>query len=213
MSSHELLMIIISAVIAYMLGSISPSTLIARKHGINIKKAGSGNAGTTNTLRVLGAKAALATLVIDIGKGILAVGIGYLLAGHTGAMVSAPAAFIGHCWPVYYKFRGGKGVAVAFGVLVALNPKIGFALLLICVLSVLVTRRVSFGSIIAAIACPILCWFLMKDFFYIGLVMGLLVLFNHRSNIMRLIRHEEDPVSISWFKKKAGGSSDGGKEK
>ena len=159
---HEVLMVILSAVIAYLLGSISPSTLIARRHGVNIKKAGSGNAGTTNTLRVLGAKAALATLIIDIGKGIAAVAAGYLLAGHLGAMVSAPAAFAGHCWPVYYKFRGGKGVAVAFGVLVALNPKIGFALLLICVLSVLITRRVSFGSIIAAIACPVLCWFLMR---------------------------------------------------
>lgn len=199
---HEVLMVILSAVIAYLLGSISPSTLIARRHGVNIKKAGSGNAGTTNTLRVLGAKAALATLIIDIGKGIAAVAAGYLLAGHLGAMVSAPAAFAGHCWPVYYKFRGGKGVAVAFGVLVALNPKIGFALLLICVLSVLITRRVSFGSIIAAIACPVLCWFLMREFFWIGLVMGVLVLFNHRSNIVRLIHHQEDPVSISWFKKK-----------
>lgn len=200
--SHEVLMVILSAVIAYLLGSISPSTLIARRHGVNIKKAGSGNAGTTNTLRVLGVKAALATLVIDIGKGIAAVAVGYLLGGHLGAMVSAPAAFAGHCWPLYYKFRGGKGVAVAFGVFVALNPKIGFALLLICVLSVLITRRVSFGSIIAAIACPILCWFLMKDFFWIGLVMGALVLFNHRSNIVRLIHHQEDPVSLSWFKKK-----------
>lgn len=199
---HEVLMVILSAVIAYLLGSISPSTLIARRHGVNIKKAGSGNAGTTNTLRVLGAKAALATLIIDIGKGIAAVAAGYLLAGHLGAMVSAPAAFAGHCWPVYYKFRGGKGVAVAFGVLVALNPKIGFALLLICVLSVLITRRVSFGSIIAAIACPVLCWFLMREFFWIGLVMGALVLFNHRSNIVRLIHHQEDLVSISWFKKK-----------
>lgn len=201
--SHEVLMVILSAVIAYLLGSISPSTLIARRHGVNIKKAGSGNAGTTNTLRVLGAKAALATLVIDIGKGVAAVAVGYLLGGHLGAMVSAPSAFAGHCWPVYYKFRGGKGVAVAFGVLVALNPKIGISLLVICVLSVLITRRVSFGSIIAAIACPILCWFLMKDFFWIGLVMGALVLFNHRSNIVRLIHHQEDPVSISWFKKKA----------
>ena len=98
---HEVLMVILSAVIAYLLGSISPSTLIARRHGVNIKKAGSGNAGTTNTLRVLGAKAALATLIIDIGKGIAAVAAGYLLAGHLGAMVSAPAAFAGHCWPVY----------------------------------------------------------------------------------------------------------------
>ncbi len=202
MSSHEIGMLVLSIVIAYLLGSISPSTLIARKHGINIKKAGSGNAGTTNTLRVLGLKAALATMVIDIGKGAVSVGIGYLLAGHIGAMAAVPAAFAGHCWPIYYKFKGGKGVAVAFGAIVAFSPKLGLSLLLIIVLTVLISRRVSVGSVVVAIACPILCWFMLREFFWIGLVMALLVLFNHRTNIVRLIHHEEKPISFNLKKKK-----------
>lgn len=202
MSSQEIIRIVLAALVAYMLGSISPSTLIARHHGVNIKKAGSGNAGTTNTLRVLGAKAALTTLIVDIGKGAAAVGTGYLIGGRNAAMVSACMAFIGHCWPVYYKFKGGKGVAVAFGAFTALNPLVGLSLLVICVLSVALTRRVSFGSIVAAIACPVLCHFLMPDFFWFSVPMALLVLFNHRSNIVRLIHHKESPISMSWFKKK-----------
>ncbi len=181
-------------IIAYFLGNISPATLIGRAHGIDIKKEGSGNAGTTNTLRVLGPKAALATLIIDIGKGAVAVGLGLLFSTHVAAMFCALAAFLGHIWPVLFRFRGGKGVAVAFGAVTMLNWKLGLLALAIVVASVLITRKVSMGSIIAAVTFPFLCWKLEPGFIYIGTLMALIVLFKHRSNIVRLIHHEEDSI-------------------
>lgn len=195
---------ILAVTIAYFLGNISPSTIQARMRGIDIKKEGSGNAGTTNTLRVLGARAALITLVVDIGKGVLAVALGYWIATPAAAMWCALAAFLGHVFPVLLKFKGGKGVAVAFGVLLGLNWKLALAELGIVLLAVILTRRVSFGSIFAAVAFPFLCWYMEPDFIYIGCVMAALVLIMHRSNIIRLIHGEEDKVNISWFKKKGG---------
>lgn len=193
---------ILAAVIAYFLGNISPSTLIARAMGHDIKKEGSGNAGTTNTLRVLGPKAAAATLVIDIGKGVAAVLIGNALAGHTGAMVCAVAALLGHVWPVFLRFRGGKGVAVSFGALMALNWKLGVAALLTVVVTVLIGRKVSMGSILAAICVPLACYFLEPEFIPYAGVMAILIIFMHRGNIKRLIRGEEDSIDLSFLHRK-----------
>ena len=100
--------VVISIVIAYFLGNISPATLLARAVGKDIKKEGSGNAGTTNALRVLGKKAALITLIVDIGKGFLAVKIGFAFAVPEAAMFCALAAFIGHIWPIIFKYKCGK---------------------------------------------------------------------------------------------------------
>ena len=106
---------------------------------------------------MLGKKAAVITLVIDIGKGVVAVLAGGLIAGHAAAMWCALAAFIGHIWPVVFRFKGGKGVAVAFGALLAVNWQLALALLLIEAIVVLLTRMVSLGSIITAASCPVLC--------------------------------------------------------
>ena len=100
----------IMVVIAYLIGNISPATLIGRFYGIDIKKAGSGNAGTTNVLRVLGTKAAACTLVIDILKGLVAVTIAQGRFNNLGAMLAFAAVVIGHIYPVIFKFKGGKGV-------------------------------------------------------------------------------------------------------
>ena len=104
---------VLSLVIAYLLGNISPSTLLAKAKGIDIHKEGSGNAGTTNALRVMGKKAGVITLVVDVLKGTVAVLIGFLLAGSAGEAWCVLAVFCGHVWPVFYKFKGGKGVATA----------------------------------------------------------------------------------------------------
>lgn len=191
--------IVLAIVIAYFLGNISPSTLIGRARGIDIKKEGSGNAGTTNALRVLGKKAAAVTLVIDIGKGFLAVEIGFLLAGSEAAMYCALAAFIGHIWPVLFRFKGGKGVAVAFGAILGVNWQLALLALAIVAAAVLITRMVSMGSVIVAITFPALAWFMEPDFFWIGCVMAVIMLYAHRSNIGRIIRGEENKLS---FKKK-----------
>jgi glycerol-3-phosphate acyltransferase PlsY len=188
-------------VVAYFLGNISPSTILAKSMGIDIKKEGSGNAGTTNTLRVLGPKAALITLIVDIGKGTLAVGLALLLSTHTAAMYCVVAAFIGHVWPVCLKFKGGKGVAVAFGALLAFNWQLALIALGIVIASVLITRKVSFGSLIAAATFPFACWYFEPDFIYLGTLLAVLVIFNHRTNIVRLIHGEEENISFSKYKK------------
>jgi len=192
-------MFILVIVIAYFLGNISPSTLIGRAMGVDIKKEGSGNAGTTNALRVLGKKAAVITLIVDIGKGVVAVLLGNALAGPEAAMYCALAAFIGHIWPVMFKFKGGKGVAVAFGTIVAINWQLGLLCLAVVAVVVLLTKMVSAGSVTVAIVFPVLAYFMEPDFLYVGIVMAALLLYAHRGNIKRLIKGEENKLS---FKKK-----------
>ena len=188
--------IIIPVVIAYLLGNISPSIILGKIHGIDIKKEGSGNAGTTNALRVLGKKAALITLVIDIGKGVLAVIIGRLVGGAAVGYICALAVFCGHIWPCFYSFKGGKGVATAFGALLSVNWMLGLAALAVVAAGLTLTQRMSVGSLLGAITFPILCWLLEPDFIWIGSVMALIVLIKHRANIGRLLRGEEPKMSF-----------------
>lgn len=190
---------VILLLIAYMLGNISPSTILAKAKGIDIKKAGSGNAGTTNALRVLGAKAALITLVIDIGKGFLAVFLAGMFLNPMQVSFCALAVFLGHVWPLLLKFKGGKGVATAFGALLALNWQLALICLGIVVLVVLVTRMVSLGSVTAAIAFPFLAYFMEKEFLTAGICMALILIFKHRANIARILSGNESKLS---FKKK-----------
>lgn len=193
---------IMVVLVAYMLGNISPSTILGKLNGIDIKKVGSGNAGTTNTLRVLGAKAGIITLVIDISKGVISVLLGYYISTPDAAMWCAFAAFLGHVFPVFLRFKGGKGVAVAFGVLLALNWKIAISLLLIVAICTIITKKVSFSSLIATAAFPIICYFMEPKFIYIGTTMAIIVFIMHRQNIRRMINGEESEISLSWFKKK-----------
>ena len=188
--------IIIPVVIAYLLGNISPSIILGKIHGIDIKKEGSGNAGTTNALRVLGKKAAFITLVIDIGKGVLAVIIGRLVGGAAVGYICALAVFCGHIWPCFYSFKGGKGVATAFGALLSVNWMLGLAALAVVPVGLALTQRMSVGSLLGAITFPILCWLLEPDFIWIGSVMALIVLIKHRANIGRLLRGEEPKMSF-----------------
>ncbi len=193
------------ALAAYFLGNISPSTLMARARGIDIKKAGSGNAGTTNALRVMGKKAGAVTLIIDVLKGVAAAVAGTLAGGELAGYICAFAVFIGHIWPVVYRFKGGKGVATIFGAAVGLSPALGFSVLGIVVIAVLVTKRMSVGSIIGAIAFPFMAWWLEPGFAPLSIVIALIVIIKHRSNIARIFRGQEPPMSI--FEKKKTGSS------
>lgn len=181
---------------AYLLGNISPSTLIAKSKGINIKKAGSGNAGTTNALRVLGKKAALVTLIIDIGKGTAAVLIAKALLPWDIAMFSALLVFLGHVWPICLKFQGGKGVATAFGALLGVNWKLALICLAIVIVIVLITRMVSLGSISAAVIFVILAYFMEPAFLKVGIPMAAILIFKHRANLVRIIKGEENKISF-----------------
>ena len=158
---------------AYFLGNLSPATILAKASGHDIKKEGSGNAGTTNVLRVVGKKAALITLIIDVGKGFVATKLGYLIPlqiyeyKNTGSPIIVYTAvvisgfcglfvFMGHVWPILLNFKGGKGVATALGVLLATNWRIALICLGVFIVVVAISRMVSLGSLTAAFVFLIL---------------------------------------------------------
>lgn len=187
---------IIVLILAYLMGNVSPSILIGKAKGIDIRKEGSGNPGTTNTLRVMGKKAAVVVLLVDILKGTLAVVVCGLLFGQQMAMWATLLVFVGHVWPVLFGFRGGKGVATAFGALTGLYPPLGLLCLAVVLIAVAVTRYVSFGSIFGALSCPVLSYFLIRPFLPFACVMAAIVIWRHRSNIVRLVHHEESKLSF-----------------
>lgn len=187
---------VVAIILSYFLGNISPAIILGKLNGIDIKKVGSGNAGTTNVLRTLGKKAAVITMVVDILKGFIGVKIGFLLGGYVAGTICAVAAFCGHIWPCLYNFRGGKGVATAFGVITAVNWQLGLAVLGVVALFVLLSKRMSVGSIIGAASFPLLAWLMEPGFFVPGFVMAVIVIVKHRANIGRLLRGEEPKMSF-----------------
>lgn len=191
------------AVVAYLIGSISPSIMLAKSKGIDIKKEGSGNAGTTNTLRVMGPAAAVITLVIDVFKGFLAVYMGIYFSSFAGEFVvqqttylCAAAVVCGHIWPIFHKFKGGKGIATAFGAILAVNWMVALIALGIVALGVLVSRRMSVGSLLGALALPFLCIFLEFDFLLGSMFLAVLVIHTHRANLQRLRNGTEPKISF-----------------
>lgn len=206
---------IIVAVIAYAIGSINFSVIFSRRFaGFDIREKGSGNAGTTNMLRSVGKKAAAITLVCDILKGLFAILIAYLfgkfIEGVDGALlvqIAALCVVIGHTFPIFFEFRGGKGVATSLGVLLLINWQIGLICLIFALVIMAATRMVSAGSVSAAILYPILVLFgVGKEYFLVGgnyivfsLLLALIIIFNHRANIKRILAGTENKLS---FKKK-----------
>ena len=199
--------ILITVIISYLVGSISPAILLGKAGGINIKKEGSGNAGTTNVLRVMGGKAALITLCVDILKGVLpAVIFASVFSGDVYGYLACIAAFVGHVFPIYFGFKGGKGVAVAFGGLLGVNWKIALLCLLTVVVFTLISKRMSVGSIAGAASAIIYTLILEKAFLPYVFVMAALIILMHRGNIKRLINHEEPTLSFLDKKKKQEGN-------
>lgn len=200
--NEAVVLIALTGMAAYFIGNISPSTILARRQGMNIKEEGSGNAGTTNALRVMGKKAGAITCAVDILKGVAAVLIGLLLAGDMGAAACSLCVYLGHVWPMLYRFQGGKGVATTFGAVLVISPKIALAALGIVVIFVLITKRMSVGSIAGAASLPILAFFIKPMYAPVALVIGVIVIIKHKANIGRLIRGEEPPMSIFERKNK-----------
>ena len=196
---NEKTVIVLVMIAAYLLGNISPSTLIGKSKGIDIKKAGSGNAGTTNALRVLGKKAAVLTLLIDVGKGAAAVLLASHFLPHRIAVYSVLAVFLGHIWPVLFRFKGGKGVATAFGASLVLDWRVSVTAAAVFILCVLITKMVSLGSLFAAVAFLAATWSFVPEFIPGAVIMFVIIVIKHRSNIARLMRGEENKIS---FKKK-----------
>nr|WP_243452581.1 glycerol-3-phosphate 1-O-acyltransferase PlsY [Polymorphobacter multimanifer] len=171
----------------YLLGSIPFGLLLTRMIGIDIRSVGSGNIGTTNVLRTGNKRLAAATLLLDAGKGAAAVLLARYFAGDGAAMLAGLAAFIGHVWPVWLKFRGGKGVATLLGVALAAVPLAGLAALLTWLGGALLTRFSSVGGMAAAVAAPLAALAMGKTHSAITLaIMAAILIWKHRDNIVRL---------------------------
>jgi glycerol-3-phosphate acyltransferase PlsY len=197
-------------IIAYAIGSINFSVIFSRKFaGFDVREKGSGNAGTTNMLRTVGKKAAVITLVCDILKGIvsilIALLIGYFVKDVNKAILVQIAGFFaifGHTFPIFFEFRGGKGVATALGVILLTNWQIGLICLAFALILIIITKMVSLGSIMAAILFPVLTIFIQTNYIepgnYIifGIAVGLLVVFNHRKNLKRILEGNENKISF-----------------
>jgi len=194
------------ALAAYLLGSIPFGLILAKAFGgADVRKAGSVNIGATNVARVVGPLAGILTLLLDAAKGWFAVWLaGRVLTGNSTAMILAAFfAMLGHCFPIWLRFRGGKGVATAAGVFLALSPLSMAAALALFILVVTFWRYVSLGSLAAAAAIPLLVYLLWAPHFAppgsvtVGsLAIAILVSFRHRANIVRLARGEEPKFSF-----------------
>jgi glycerol-3-phosphate acyltransferase PlsY len=202
---------IIMAVIAYAIGSISFSVIFSKKMaGFDVREKGSGNAGSTNVLRTVGKKAAILTLICDILKGIVAVLLAVLLGnivkelnGALLVQISAVAVVLGHTFPIFFGFKGGKGVATSLGVLLLINWQIGLICLVFALVIMALTKMVSAGSVLAAILFPVLTLFIGQEYFIVpgnyfifSVIMALIIAFNHRSNIKRILSGTENKLSF-----------------
>jgi acyl phosphate:glycerol-3-phosphate acyltransferase len=180
---------IIVTLCSYLLSSIPTGYIIGSLAGVDIRKVGSGNVGATNVARVVGKKRGLLTLIADVTKGFLPVFVAARLGlSHTAVAVIAIAAFLGHLYPVFLKFQGGKGVATALGVLLALAPMATVVLIALFGVVAGSSRLVSLSSIVAALAAPIMLWSLSYSPIVIatGVFLAVMITVRHRDNIQRL---------------------------
>lgn len=182
----------------YFLGSLPFGLILTRLAGMgDIRDIGSGNIGATNVLRTGNKKIAAATLLLDGAKGAVAVLIAQIY-GPDIAIVAATGALLGHLFPVWLKFRGGKGVATALGILLALSPAVGALACATWLLAALLFRYSSLSALIALAASPLYMWWLADpqrtEF---SIAMAVLVWIRHRENIMRLVRGEESKIGRS----------------
>ncbi len=183
-------------VAAYFIGNISPAILISKTKGTDIRQTGSGNAGTTNMLRAYGRKAAAATLLIDLLKGVVAVLLGAAAGGPFVSYLCADAVIAGHIWPVLYGFRGGKGVATGLGVLLAVSPAMGLVAGTLAFTVIGFSKRVSVGAMAAAAAVPFLTWYFAPAFLPYGIMMISMIILKHRSNLKRIVKGEEPKIKL-----------------
>lgn len=192
------------------------SVILSKKMaGFDLREKGSGNAGTTNMLRTVGKGAAALTLICDVLKGVVAIGIAILM-GKTGAdidkallvQIAGIAVVLGHTFPIFFQFKGGKGVATSLGVLLLSNWQIGLICLVFGLLLIILTRMVSLGSCAAAVLYPVLTLFIHEhyivsegnDYFIYSILLAIIVLWNHRANIKRIMSGTENRISFGGNK-------------
>ena len=203
---------VIMAIIAYCIGSISFSVIISKKMaGFDVREKGSGNAGATNMLRSVGVKGAVLTLVGDCLKGVIAilvaVIVGKIAKNADKALLvqlAGIAVVLGHTFPIFFNFKGGKGVATALGVVLVTNWQIGLICLVFALVLMALSRMVSLGSVGACVLFPVLVLFIKSNYIvtegssYLiySIILAVIVAFNHRSNIKRLLTGTENKISF-----------------
>lgn len=198
---------ILTVLIGYLLGSISTGVVLSKLFAkTDIRTQGSGNAGTTNMLRILGRKMALLTFAGDMLKGIISVFIGKaLVGGDLGGMLGVVGAVLGHYYPLYFGFKGGKGIATSFGSLLFVFPVQALIAFTVFLILVAVTHYVSVGSVAAAVTLPLLVVLTTPYNLAVYVLIcctGISVIWRHRANIIRLIQHKENKLDFSTLKKK-----------
>jgi len=193
-------MAILAILVGYLLGSISTSTILGKLiAGIDIREHGSGNAGATNTLRVLGPKVAGLVFLVDALKGILAVLLARALdVSDTFVVLTGVAVIFGHNWPVFFNFRGGKGVATTIGVMFSLVPAAATGAALIALIVLFLSRYVSLASLIFTCLLPIVIANngYHQAYIWFGIVVAVLSLWRHRENIKRLLKGRESKIGL-----------------
>lgn len=198
-------------IIGYLLGSVNTSVVVGFFYGTDVRKHGSGNAGTTNTLRTLGKVAAIIVLIGDALKGVLACIMGYIIAGGyietigmltgaslyekviPGVLLAGFAAVLGHNWPLYFGFKGGKGVLTSAAVLIFSDWKIGITALAVFIIIVIVTKYVSLASMLSSTVFLVIAAVLYKDSYFtlFALAITSLIIIRHNANIKRLLNGTE----------------------
>ena len=203
-------------IIAYLLGSIPSAVWIGKAwHDIDVREHGSKNSGATNTFRVLGKKAGITVLLMDVVKGLLAVFLPLILAQFFPAIldgiddlsalkvICALAVILGHIFPVFAQFDGGKGVATSLGVIIAIHPPTALVCFLLFLVVFLISNFVSLGAITASVGFPLVLIFVFKThslwLIVFSILLGVAVIFAHKKNIKRLLKGEENKMKL--FKK------------
>ncbi|MEK6749665.1 MAG: glycerol-3-phosphate 1-O-acyltransferase PlsY [Pseudomonadota bacterium] len=188
-------------IIGYLAGSINSAIIIARLVGLpDPRSQGSGNPGATNMLRVGGKKYAALTLVGDIIKGVIPVALAHAMQASPLALaLTVFAAFLGHLYPVFFRFKGGKGVATAFGVLVAAAWPVGLAVVATWLAMAALVRISSLSALVAALLAPVYAywWGPSRELVWVAAIMTVIIIWRHRSNIRNLLAGTEDKISPS----------------
>ena len=206
--SMTALRIAAAGLLGYLLGSLSSavvvSFVISRK---DVRNYGSGNAGATNMARLFGMGTGVLTFLLDGAKTVAAMALGRLIGGYGGFLLAAFTCLLGHCFPLYFGFRGGTGVSVGAAIGLMLHWKVFVIIVAVFFITFFITRRVSAGSVMCAVAflpAELIAGFRDAPALLLGLAAGALVLFMHRENIKRLLRGEEKPFRPGRVRLKRG---------
>lgn len=188
-------------ILPYIIGCFSSAYIIGKSFKkIDIRNFGSGNVGSTNALRVMGAKLGIFTFLLDILKGVVAVYVGRFILGEIGGLIAGLSVVIGHNWPIFIGFKGGKGVATSIGVLFTLFGIIVLIPLIITLIIILISKYVSLGSLSFLVLTPVVYTITVKPFdmryFLLSLTLAILGIIRHKENIKRLINGNESKIKI-----------------